>query len=68
MFADISKHRLVVYSQASKSSSSLEGTTVPSVIIAPWHKVETVGDSYVAVCGLPPDHALIMARFAGIAR
>lgn len=30
-------------------------------------KVETVGDCYVAVCGLPDprkDHALVMARFA----
>ena len=30
-------------------------------------KVETIGDCYVACCGLPdpqPDHAVIMARFA----
>ena len=30
-------------------------------------KVETIGDSYVAVCGVPTakaDHALVMARFA----
>ena len=30
-------------------------------------KVETVGDTYVAICGLPdprPNHAVIMARFA----
>jgi len=29
--------------------------------------VETIGDSYVAVCGLPEpraDHAVVMARFA----
>lgn len=39
-------------------------------------KVETVGDCYVAVCGLPdprPDHAVVMCKFAqdcvvGIAR
>jgi class 3 adenylate cyclase len=30
-------------------------------------KVETVGDCYVAVCGLPdprPDHPVVMAQFA----
>ena len=29
--------------------------------------METIGDCYVAVCGLPepnPDHAVVMARFA----
>lgn len=34
-------------------------------------KIETIGDCYVAVCGLPspnPDHAVVMARFAADCR